>query len=121
MILLAVLASLLVLLIGISAEGAGLHRRYQANTVRTRRVLVVAHDHSPWLPRTAPAPPAPATADTPPAPAPPALQAAPRRRALLIGRAAWHHARPQPGSAAALRRLELVDAALPGRSQQEGR
>jgi hypothetical protein len=41
MVLLAALASLLVLIIGISAEGAGLHRRYQANTITTRRVLAL--------------------------------------------------------------------------------
>ncbi len=41
MVLLAALASLLVLIIGISAEGAGVHRRYQANTIRTRRVLAL--------------------------------------------------------------------------------
>jgi hypothetical protein len=41
MVLLAALASLLILMVGISAEGAGLHRKYQANTISTRRVLAL--------------------------------------------------------------------------------
>jgi hypothetical protein len=41
MVLLAALASLLTLMIGISAESAGLHRKYQANTISTRRVLAL--------------------------------------------------------------------------------
>ncbi len=41
MILLSALASLLILMVGISAEGAGLHRKYQANTISTRRVLAL--------------------------------------------------------------------------------
>ncbi len=41
MVLLAALASLLVLIVGISAEGAGLHRKYQANTISSRRVLAL--------------------------------------------------------------------------------
>lgn len=41
MVLLAALASLLILIVGISAEGAGLHRKYQANTVTRRRVLAL--------------------------------------------------------------------------------
>jgi hypothetical protein len=41
MMLVAALASLLILMVGISAEGAGLHRRYQANTISTRRVLAL--------------------------------------------------------------------------------
>jgi glycosyltransferase involved in cell wall biosynthesis len=49
------------------------------------------------------------------------LQAAPRQRALM-GRAALRYARTNLGRAAALRRLEfVVDAALPGRTQEEGR
>jgi hypothetical protein len=41
MVLLAALASLLILMVGISAEGAGLHRKYQANTISSRRVLAL--------------------------------------------------------------------------------
>lgn len=41
MVLVAALASLLVLMIGISAESAGVHRDFQANTIRTRRVLAL--------------------------------------------------------------------------------
>lgn len=41
MVLLAALASLLILMVGISAEGAGLHRKYQANTICSRRVLAL--------------------------------------------------------------------------------
>ena len=41
MVLLATLASLLILMVGISAEGAGLHRKYQANTISSRRVLAL--------------------------------------------------------------------------------
>lgn len=41
MVLLAALASVLILVVGISAEGAGLHRKYQANTIRSRRVLAL--------------------------------------------------------------------------------
>jgi hypothetical protein len=38
-IMLAALASLVSMLVGIAAEKAGLHRRFQANTIRHRRVL----------------------------------------------------------------------------------
>jgi hypothetical protein len=38
-ILLATLASLVTMLVGIAAEEAGIHRRYQANTITKRRVL----------------------------------------------------------------------------------
>lgn len=41
MVLLASLASLLTLMIGIAAEAAGVHRAFQANTVRSRRVLAL--------------------------------------------------------------------------------
>jgi hypothetical protein len=41
MMLLAALASLLVLMVGVAAEDADLHRGYQANTTRTRRVLAL--------------------------------------------------------------------------------
>jgi hypothetical protein len=41
MLLLAALASLLILMIGISAESAGVQRAFQANTVRSRRVLAL--------------------------------------------------------------------------------
>lgn len=41
MILLSALASLLILIVGIAAEGAGLHRGFQANTIRTRRVIAL--------------------------------------------------------------------------------
>ncbi len=37
--MLVALASLVSMLVGIAAEKAGLHRRYQANTIRHRRVL----------------------------------------------------------------------------------
>jgi hypothetical protein len=41
MMLIASLASLLVLMVGIAAEGAGLQRGFQANTTRKRRVLAL--------------------------------------------------------------------------------
>jgi hypothetical protein len=41
MLLLASLASLLTLMIGIAAEAAGVHRAFQANTLRKRRVLAL--------------------------------------------------------------------------------
>jgi hypothetical protein len=41
MLLVAALASLLVLMVGIAAEGARLHLAFQANTIRRRRVLAL--------------------------------------------------------------------------------
>jgi hypothetical protein len=41
MVLLAALASLLALMLGIAAEAAGLQRSFQANTLRSRRVLAL--------------------------------------------------------------------------------
>ena len=42
MMVLTALASLLVLIVGIAAEAAGVHRGFQANTVRKRRCLALA-------------------------------------------------------------------------------
>jgi len=45
-LMLVAVASLVVMLVGIAAEAAGLHKQYQANTIRKRRVLSFA-----WLGR----------------------------------------------------------------------
>ena len=42
LVLLASLSHLIAVLVGMAAEAAGLHRQFQANTVRTKRVLALA-------------------------------------------------------------------------------